>query len=544
MSGSGICYATSIYVSPAGSPTGQGTAADPMTFAAGLAKAHDDTNVTEVIVMNGTYHVSGMAGSIDALTSGPNLTVRADTGATPIFDNATRVTISDPAPGMPGVYRTTEIPANDDVNTFAYVWETDTPAFYSPVDDIDSVAAIAGSAFYDRAAGRVYFHTSDGQSPLVHTIYSSHNAYNVAGLYVWRTNTTIDGLTFKNFVASVAISNYAVGVTIRNCHFDYCQRATTTSSWQGDASVTVEYCDGVNNAQGPYSEAKLGTVFRYNKFTKTRDGGMIPIDPQNDSAYQIYHVGVNGTIEYNFGKGYNLGVFVKTLPGTYNIRHNTLVFCNQGIGSQVALSNSDVSYNLVALANSFQGIGWSSTLTYGNNLYWDVNKTSQAGQDSFLASGGPGTNNVFYDPHFFDPKNGDYRLLPGSPVPMDGGIPAGASGFVSPAEASSAKPTVRLDLSGLIRPYRPEMSSLDPDFWTAEGQYPSSLITAKPDLPLRLATVPNVTVGAIGFPTNLRFVGWTTNPPASLTVASPSQQSTTVTATTDGTVTASWEQIP
>jgi hypothetical protein len=541
LSGSGVCYATSIYVSPTGSPTGQGTIADPMTFEAGLTKAHDDTTVTEVVLRGGTYNVVGRAGSIDPVPSGPNLTIRAYTGETPVFDNATQVTISDPVPDMLGVYRTTEIPANDDVNTFAFVWETDTPSFYSPVDDIDSVAAIAGSTFYDRTARLVYFHTSDGQSPSVHTIYSSHNAYNVAGLYVWRPNTTIDGLTFKNFVAGIAIANYAVGVTIRNCRFDYCQRAITTASWQGNASITVEYCEGINTAQGPYSEGTQGTVFRYNKFTKSRDRGMIPIDPQDDCGYQIYFTGVNGTIEYNFSKGYNLGVLVKTLPGTYVIRHNTFVFCNQGISSQVTLATGSVSYNVVALANSFQGIVWGNPLTYGNNLYWDVNKTAQAGQDSFLASGNPGTSNVFSDPRFFDPKNGDYRLLPSSPVPKEGSIPAGAFAYVSAAEAASAKPTIRLDLGGLMRPYRPEISSLDPDFWTNPAQSPSYL-TASPDLPLRLATTPSLSFGAIGFPTTLHFVGWTTNPPASVSVANPSQQSTSVTATTDGTVTANWEQ--
>jgi hypothetical protein len=539
-----MCYATSIYVSPTGSPTGQGTINDPMTFLAGLTKARDDTNVTEIMVRGGTYSISGTAGSIDAVVSGPDLTIRAYTGETPIFDNATQITTSNPVAGMPGVYWTTERPNDTEPFTNAYVWEIDTPSFYSPVDDIDSVAGFPSSTFYDKSAGRVYFHTSDGQSPLLHTIYSSHNGFNVPALYVWRANTTIDGLTFKNFVGGIAISNYAVGVTVRNCRFDYCQRSITTSSWQGDASITVEYCEGTNTAQGPYSEGTLGTVFRYNKFTKARDRGMIPIDSQNDSGYQVYYNGRNATIEYNFSKGYNLGVLIKTYPGNFYIRHNTFVFCNQGISSQVLLSNSDVSYNVVALANSFQGIGWAGSLTYGNNVYWDVNKTTQQGQDSFLASGNPGTNNVFGDPRFFDPKNGDYRLLPGSPAPRDGSAPAGASGYVSAVEAYSAKPTARLDLSALVRPYRPELSSLDADFWTLETQYPNFLITTTPDLPLRLAPGTNFNVGVTAYATTqvLRFTGWTTNPPATVVVAAPSQPSTTVTATPNGTVTANWEQ--
>lgn len=544
--GSGVCYATSIYVSPTATSSGDGTIDNPMTFQAGLTKAHDDTSVTEVIVRGGTYHVSGAAGSIDLVESGPspNLTVRAYTGETPIFDNATQVTTWNPT-GMLGVYTTTETPAGTDANTNAYVWETDTPAFYAPVDDLDSCAAFKSSTFYDKSAGLVYFHTSDNQEPSEHTIYSSHNAYNVAGLYVWRANTTIDGLTFKNFVASVAISNYAVGVTVRNCKFDYCLRSVHTNSWQGDAGITVEYCEGVNTAQGPYSEAKLGTVFRYNKFTKARDRGMIPIDWQNDCGYQVYYAGVNGTIEYNFAKGYVLGSLIKAPPGTYNIRHNTFVFCAQGIGSAGPLDNgSNVSYNLVALADVFQGIVWHSSLTYGNNSYWDVNKTTQQGQDSFVTSGGSGTNNVFGDPRFFDPKNGDYRLLPGSPVPKDGSIPAGAFGYVSAVEAYSAKPTIRLDLSSLVRPYRPEFSSLDPDFWS-NGSGSTSLITANPDLPLRLATGTSFNFGATAYPTVpvLQFTGWTTNPSATVIVAAPSQQSTSVTATTDGTITANWQQV-
>lgn len=541
--GSGVSHATTIYVAPTPGPMHLGTLGDPMTFQEGLARAHDDLSVTEVLVMEGTYPVSGTAGSIDPVASGPPLTVRAYPGATPVFDQATQVTTWNPT-GMPGVFTTTERPSNTDPNTYAYVWETDTPLFYSPLDDLDSCAAFKGSTFYDKVAGVVYFHTSDdqppGEQPGEHTIYSSHNAYNVAGLYIWRANTTIDGLTFKNFVSGVAVANYAVGVTIRNCKFDYCQRSITTSSWQGNASITVEYCTGVNNAQGPYSEAKLGTVFRYNTFKKSRDRGMIPIDGQNDCGYQIYHVGVNGTIEYNHAEGYILGTLVKTLPGTYNIRHNTFVFCSQGISSQVALSDSDVSYNLVARADSFQGLMWDDSLTYGNNLYWDVNKTAQQGQDAFLSSGHAGTNNVFGDPRFIDPKNGDYRLLPSSPAPLDGSVPAGAFGYASAVEAYSAKPTITLGLGGLVRPYRPEFSSLDPDFWSIGGQ-----VTAAPDLPLRLVNTTSFGLGVTATPTKpvLIFAGWTTNPAATVIVADPAQPSTSVTATTGGTITATWEQV-
>jgi hypothetical protein len=57
-----------------------------------------------------------------------------------------------------------------------------------------------------------------------------------------------------------------------------------------------------------------------------------------------------------------------------------------------------------------------------------------------------------------------------------------------------------------------------------------------------MTTTPNLSFGAIGFPTTLHFAGWTTNPPATVIVANPSQQSTSVTATTSGTVTANWEQ--
>jgi hypothetical protein len=215
--------------------------------------------------------------------------------------------------------------------------------------------------------------------------------------------------------------------------------------------------------------------------------------------------------------------------------------------------NSDVSYNIFVNCYQAQGITATDTdtFTYGNNLYWDVNKTAEQASSSFVVmdSGGAGhsgTNNVYGDPRLYDPKNGDYRLLPSSPAPTDNGIPAGAFGYVSAAEAYSTKPTISLDLTGLTRPSDAGVSSLDPDFW--DGSHgPNYYVTANPDLPLRMVTSPNFSVGLITnlatqAPAPLHFAGWTVNPPTGITVAAPSQQSTTVSATTGGTVTANWEE--
>jgi hypothetical protein len=113
-------------------------------------------------------------------------------------------------------------------------------------------------------------------------------------------------------------------------------------------------------------------------------------------------------------------------------------------------------------------------------------------------------------------------------------------GYASAVETYSAKPTITLGLGDLVRPYREEFSSLDPDFWSLSGQ-----VTANPDLPLRLVNTTSFGLGVTATPTKpvLIFAGWTTNPAATVIVANPAQPSTSVTATTGGTITATWEQV-
>jgi len=434
-----------LHVAPQAPAKAAGTPEQPVSLQDALDLAAADPAVREIILAGGEYQGQFRLGAAkDAKPEDlPRLAIRAAEGQTPVLSHSLRVDRAEPVPGFPGLFRTAAAHGFE-----PHMWERDTRVRYAALSNKASVAALPGSCFVDPEEKSVYFSTSDGRPPDQHEVGLALSRTNSRAFAVYRHNTTIEGLHFRDYLGHnvPAFQTYGDNVAIRGCHFDNCHQAWVV--WTGSRGAVMEDCSGVDVAQPVYSFAD-GVTVRRCRFEKARDRFMLPIYPQNDTAYQVYSPGRGGTFEFNFCKGYANGIWVKAGAGRYVIRHNTVVDSHYGICWVTSNADSDTSWNVIVAADEFIRIDrFHPTYTQDGNLFW-LPKQWQAFAERLdvVRGANRGRRCMLADPRFVDPENGDYRLLPDSPALFlkdEQGLPAGAFGVADPADAAKARPALSL----------------------------------------------------------------------------------------------------
>lgn len=493
--------AVTLHVAPNGDGNAAGTPDKPLALQAALEKASTDPGITEVILAGGEYAPNYLPvvtpKNIDPLTL-PRLVIRAADGQVPVLSYSTRIIKADAIRDMAGVFQIkAALPGAPQV------WERDTRVRYTALATKGSVAAHAGSCFYDTVDQTLYFHTSDGKPVEAHQI--SHSKGIGYGLGISRPNVTLQGVHFRDLCDGAAVTTTANGAMIRRCHFENCMRA-----WVGGTDTReglMEDCTGTDVTQPVFLNSDHGTV-RQCRFEKKRDRFLQTVYLQNDCGYQVYAPGRGGTFTGNFCKGYFNGILIKADAGKYIIRHNTIVDSHNAVEWVTGNAHSDTSYNLIVNATTFVNVDlFEEGFTTDHNLFWNPDSASTLlERTSILRGANRGKFNLIADPRFVDPNNGDYRLLPDSPALLAlkdaEGKPAGCFDAAPVDAAAKSRPSLSLAFgSDTLRGGRVGEYTFLSDPWNAGGGVSTLVRELRPEGAVieRVTTTPSATVQVRAF---------------------------------------------
>ncbi|HRU05360.1 MAG TPA: hypothetical protein P5137_06250, partial [Candidatus Brocadiia bacterium] len=422
--------ASVIHVSPGGDAKASGTAEQPTTLAAALGRAAKDRQVREIILAGGEYVADNLNIGVRAAEKPdgyPPLVIHAAKGQSVWLVHSARVDKAEPVAGMAGVFRTKSLPPGQ-----PEMWERDARVRYITLTTAAFVAAFPASCFADPEEGWLYFHTSDGKPADKHELYYSLGTPNGRALGVYRPNTTLEDLGFRDACGPTthALVMNAAGLSARRLRFDNAFIGVGLGAYAVDN--LIEDCDFVDVAQAIRSNGK-DLVIRRCRMTKERDAFFYRVYPALDTAVYTYFPGSGATITDTFVKGYKQGFRVKAMPGRYVLRHNTLVDTEHGVSWVTSNADSDTSYNIFVHADDFIRVSeFQPTFTLDKNLFWDSKNLLEFNvRNTAIRGAGLGKFNLLADPRFADPDNGDYRVLEDSPAVFlkdAEGRPAGAFG--------------------------------------------------------------------------------------------------------------------
>ncbi|MBM4050227.1 MAG: right-handed parallel beta-helix repeat-containing protein, partial [Planctomycetes bacterium] len=399
----------------------------------------------------------------------PPLVIRAAQGETVTLFQSVRVDQAEPVPDAPGVYRVGRVPPGE-----PNMWERDTRLRYVTLSTKGSVAAYPASCFADPDANTLYFHTSDGQPADKHQVFFSLGVGNGRALGIYRPNTTVEGLRFRDCIGlrTHALVLNAANLTVRRCHFENCDMGCGLGTYATDN--LIEDCDFRDVAQGIRSVGKKLTVRRC-RLVKIRDRFLYRVYPAVDTGIYTYFPASGTTITETFVKGYLQGFRVKAAPGKYVMRHNTIVDCHTGVSWVTDNADSDTSFNVIVNAEDFINITrFDSGFTLDHNVFWWPRDPRVFQQRTEVIRGANrGKFNVLADPRFVNPERGDYRLLPDSPalaVKDADGRPAGAFGPAPTEAAKEIAPSNALAFEADTMPYGAHgEETFDRDPWLGGG---------------------------------------------------------------------------
>lgn len=410
--------------------------ATPDTLTDALGAIRRDKTIDTLILEAGVY------GGPDLLVrdvgeGAAALTIRPADGAAVIFDGGQRIIEAQKQGNLYSIEGRT-----------AAMWEADTRTRYVHVADKRTVAAEPGT--FANVDGRILFHTSDGASPASHEVGF---AVNNGGLFIHRPNTTVQGITFRNFLSGTWSSGVwvnASNVTVRDCSTVNARAGFFV--YGGIQNVTIEDCRADDVGCGLYAMGTDMQIHR-NRFTKIRDTYQVPTYWQDDNGIQCYYPADGGVITGNVVVGFNYGIYCKC-RGEWRVEHNTVIKSKSGLYRSTWKPGNVYRYNIVS------GTQWPfhnpqtihSPVTVDHNLVWDPRELVlfHSSLDGPASVGNKA--NIIANPRFVNAANGDYRVLPTSPAvtlaPDD--RPLGALPAINEQE-DNQPPIVALSLTGAAK---------------------------------------------------------------------------------------------
>jgi len=451
-----LAWGATVHVSPSGADTNPGNEAQPVaTLHRAVAMVVDKEEACEIIVHKGVYRGEVNVGQQkDWAQPRPPLVITA--AKTPdggfeevILDGGRDLDAAEPVEGKPGVYRAACDAAG---SRQPHIWEAVARIRYSCAADLAAVEQFPATFWWD---GRhMYVHTSDGRSPKALGAGMSDQAQAIC---LWRQNTTVRGLRFRNFLAW----NYGGGVTLRapntaveDCSAWNCMRAFQASYVTGHLleNMRILRCRTEDCVMGAYVEGAKRAVVEDCRFILKRDRFMIPAGPQQQVGIKFYSTATEGVVRGNLCVGFNDGIFLKCVNSEFIVEHNTVLDgITEGVGCTSWNPKTVCRYNIIS------GFAWPiscpAALTDGAvvdyNCIWASLESNalQKCRDE-MSRVKTGTRNIYVAPRFASPGAGDYRLLPGSPCLTIGpkGENCGAFGAVGPDFKDTEPPRVTFTL--------------------------------------------------------------------------------------------------
>ncbi len=390
-------------------------------------------------------------------TSKTGLTIRNDTGHTPIFRATTATTGWTKTAGLTNVYEA----ADTDTNCFG-VWngatELATTASTAACD------ALTNSFFFDNPGDKLYVNIGGGAPVSIDRIPSAQGFLTAGGV-----GLTLDGLTYEYGFSGLALS---AGPTVRNCSFRRFSANGTTRfamSINGTGAIinncTIAFTRLVNAAQGiiiestaqsaAISDCAISGAFRGIQIV---GGAGHTVDRCQMTA--VYEDGVQCTgtaiVKDCVTAGFrHIGFQSRLATGnaTYIrcISYIAAGHSEDGINGFVVEVDATGSFYHCIAANLLRGVGTNTRgfffvttaaacsvvncIVYGcdNGIQDDTGSPGTKdyncvyGNTANYVSLSPGPHDIQVDPQFVSPSSDDYHLQAGSPCRNAGLVIAGVN---------------------------------------------------------------------------------------------------------------------
>jgi hypothetical protein len=453
------CGGVTLHVSVQGNDEHEGTVQRPLaTLQRAVERLSADPGQEATIVLHaGAYYGLTRVGKAQGADL-PRWTITAaarDGGFEEVLlDGSMDVQAATPLQGSPGVFQLATV----DYTTASiepHMWELDTRVRYTYAADLRGVIGRPATFFHDGDKQRLYFRTSDGKSPGEHRIGLQRTGVRAATrLWIQRDRVTVRGLQFAN---SASLSVDASECVVEDCRAFNTPRAINIHPEA--RSTRVSRLQAVDVATGVMSHGN-DTLVEDSTILRPLDRFTIPLYTQDQSGIQFYAPAVGGRARRNVVVGFNLGIFMKGVKGTFQIENNTVIgpgpqeIASYGIfhvsgwgGSDVCRGNVVSGFYMPAPSQQTFAAGF----THEGNCFW--NGGDEPGLQGFLdrlKEAGAGRDDRIADPLLVDVAGGDYRVAATSPV-VDGSGQATAGALpaaprevaVRPAPVKAQAPTVQ-----------------------------------------------------------------------------------------------------
>lgn len=404
-----------VYVSPQGKDSGSGSREDPLaSIEAAFSKLPSGKEGT-IALLGGSYPQPGIISASTNEEPVPVL-VTAAPGENVIFEGGNKISQWEGYPEKPGLYI---VDAPDRETMFEQmqwfdVWENGNRVRYRKAADAAGVEAYPGSVtFID--GERLLIHTSSGETPETLDLWHNRRAN---GLSIGRSNTTLRGIRFQNYVGggearALTIWKDAKNVTIEDCEFVNCAIGIST----GAANTHIEKCNFLEVGLG-VRHGGIDMVVRNCLFESAV--GRFAFSyfmPALRDGIRIYYDGNGATIENCVTIGFWAGLYIKTSSGDpgarpYLIRNNTFI---DGIRAGAISPQPHSTYFANIVGPTSGGVSDGGVLPNGAYLE-EIGATLEA--NYFYGMGGEarGSNRAGPEP-FINLMTGNLELRPDIPMP-------------------------------------------------------------------------------------------------------------------------------
>ena len=453
---SATASAATYYVATTGNDTNAGSREAPVaTLGKAIALAERQPDPAEIVVRGGTYFLQQSV-RIARSSKSSRLVIRAADQEIPVFDGSQPLAPARPLDGHPGVYLVEgDYPTDDPPK----IWEESSGRHFRGLAALESVR-VTDNSMVVLDEKTLALRCRNGMPPAEAGLRRCGPMY---GLEILRDQVTVRGLHFQNFVSVRAASaviiggtgmttvsgpgrkrqgTFVVGTVVDSCFARHCYLGFRVYVTGRDSLITR--CRTRNTVCGVYVSG-IDTTVEHGEFSN--DAGFHTERLTWDYRYdrcgiRFYNQPEGAVLRHNFIQNFEqAGIHSKGSPGTYVVEHNTIV----GISRSFSIDKGfQLRYNIFAdnttpFSSDLKG-ELEAEIDY--NLFWGPRDLTAQITDEKV---GGAPHNLFGDPRFAAPEQGDYRLLPGSPaLGIHGDRNAGA--FARVPDDFRGPPTLRVNL--------------------------------------------------------------------------------------------------
>ena len=455
-----------VYVATNGLDTNPGTIQSPVaTLPKAIELAERQSSPGEIVVHGGTYFLEKTV-VVPRSKKESRLVIRAADNETAIFDGSILIEKAEPLEGSPGVYTIKgDFPSDEPPP----VWEEQSGIHFVKLAGLDSVKRKEYSSVV-LDSKTLALRCKDGLPPASRNVRISRSGLG-GGFQIYRDHVTIKGIEFRNFwlgkSAAIMVGGNSglrmnpetgncetVNAILDSCRASNCHkgfwvyvggsntvithcraRNTIVGIWLSGVDSTVEQCEIVNDPDWLLDKSKGGSDAEKN-------------------GIRMYNGCARAIVRNNFITGFPCGIFAKNCRGEFFIENNTVLYGQSRFDGYACAMRSSMAkeyrirYNIVV--GFTQAFGDGEMMPSGSdidyNVFWGP-EYNLSDSIKALQKKGIGLHHVYADPCFALPRQGDYRLLPGSPaLNLHDGRIAGA--FPQVPGDYHGSPNLRVSLDG------------------------------------------------------------------------------------------------